>query len=100
MARLEGDGMKLFVANLSYGVSSEELQTAFEECGNVKSAQVVTDRDTGRSRGFGFVEMSSQDEADAAIKSLNGKSLKGREILVKRAESKSHEGRPPRRRDS
>ncbi|MBS0623890.1 MAG: RNA-binding protein [Verrucomicrobia bacterium] len=84
--------MKLFVANLSYGVTSEELQAAFEECGNVKSAQVVTDRDTGRSRGFGFVEMSSQEEAQSAMKNLNGRALKGREILVKPADNK-----PPRR---
>ena len=84
--------MKLFIANLSYGVTSEELQATFEECGSVVSAQVVTDRETGRSRGFGFVEMGSADEGQSAIKTLNGRSLKGREILVKPAESK-----PPRR---
>lgn len=84
--------MKLFVANLAYGVTSEELRTAFEECGSVTDAQVVQDRETGRSRGFGFVTMGSQEEAQSATKTMNGRNVKGREILVKPAENK-----PPRR---
>jgi len=84
---------KLFVANLSYDVTDEELRSAFEECGIVISAQVITDRNTGRPRGFGFVEMESEDAANAAIETLNGRKLQGREIVVKVAENK-----PPRRR--
>jgi RNA recognition motif-containing protein len=85
--------MKLFVANLSYDVGDEELRNAFEECGSVANAQVITDRATGRSRGFGFVEMESEEGMNAAIETLNGRNLQGREIVVKVAENK-----PPRRR--
>jgi len=85
--------MKLFVANLSYDVTDEVLRNAFEECGPVANAQVIMDRNTGRSRGFGFVEMETEDGMNAAIETLNGRNLEGREIVVKVAENK-----PPRRR--
>lgn len=73
----------LYVGNLSYSVTSDDLQDAFGQYGTVTSAQVVMDRETGRSRGFGFVEMS--DGADAAIDALNGADLKGRNISVNEA---------------
>jgi len=80
--------MKLFVAKLDYGVTSDELQTVFEEYGNVSSCTVVTDRDTGRSKGFGFVEMDNDADAMAAIKQLDGSELRGRQLVVKQAEDK------------
>ncbi|MHB0961017.1 MAG: RNA recognition motif domain-containing protein [Pirellulaceae bacterium] len=73
----------LYVGNLSFSVTSDSLRTAFEEFGTVKSASVVTDRDTGRSRGFGFVEMDNG--AEAAINALNGKDLDGRALTVNEA---------------
>jgi RNA recognition motif-containing protein len=88
--------VKLFVGGLSYSTSSERLREAFAACGAVDSASVVTDRDTGRSRGFGFVEMSTPEDADQAINRLNGSSLDGRTIQVERA--KSPTGGPGERR--
>jgi RNA recognition motif-containing protein len=88
--------VKLFVGGLSYSTSSERLREAFAACGAVDSASVVTDRDTGRSRGFGFVEMSTPEDADQAINRLNGSSLDGRTIQVERA--KSPAGGPGERR--
>lgn len=79
---------KLFVGNLSYDVDQESLKEAFEEYGTVKSAQVIKDRESGRSRGFGFVEMTSDDEARAAIKALDGKDLLGRAIVVNEAKER------------
>ena len=79
--------VKLFVGGLSYSTSSERLREAFAACGSVESASVVTDRDTGRSRGFGFVEMTTPEEADQTINRLNGSSLDGRTIQVERAKS-------------
>lgn len=76
---------KLYVGNLSYDVSNEDLQGIFEEHGSVESAHVVTDRDTGRSKGFGFVEMGSDDEAQAAIDALNGTDSGGRTLTVNEA---------------
>lgn len=76
---------KLFVGNLSYGVTDELLKEFFEGVGTVESAKVITDRETGRSRGFGFVEMSSEDEAKKAIDELNEKELDGRAISVNEA---------------
>jgi RNA recognition motif-containing protein len=73
---------KLYVGNLSFQTSSEELQVLFAQAGTVESASVVEDRETGRSRGFGFVEMASKEEAEAAIKILHGKELLGRELVV------------------
>ncbi len=79
---------KLFVRNLSYNTKDSGLKDAFSRIGTVVSAKVVTDRDTGRSRGFGFVEFSSEDEANRAIKELNGKEVDGREISVALAHAK------------
>jgi cold-inducible RNA-binding protein len=79
--------VKLFVGGLSFSTSTERLREAFAACGNVESASVVTDRDTGRSRGFGFVEMATNEEAEQAINKLNGTSLDGRTIQVEKAKS-------------
>jgi len=78
-------GKKIYVGNLAYGVSSSDLQQMFEEFGTVQSAQVIMDRDTGRSKGFGFVEMGSDAEAQKAIDALNGKSVDGRNLTVNEA---------------
>ncbi len=83
-------GKKLFVGNLSFDTTSAELEALFSEVGTCESATVVTDRDTGRSRGFGFVEMSSASEAGQAISTLNGREVGGRQINVN--ESKPREG--------
>lgn len=74
--------MNIYVGNLAYGVTQDELRDAFGAYGRVESANLITDRDTGASKGFGFVEMPSNAEADAAIKSLNGTPLKGRNMKV------------------
>ena len=90
-------GKKLFVGNLSFDTTSAELETLFSEVGTCESASVVTDRDTGRSRGFGFVEMSSSTEAGQAIETLNGRDVGGRQINVNEAkprEGGSNGGRP------
>jgi RNA recognition motif-containing protein len=79
--------VKLFVGGLSFSTSTDRLREAFAACGNVESASVVTDRDTGRSRGFGFVEMATNEEAESAISKLNGTSLDGRTIQVEKAKS-------------
>ena len=76
---------KLFVGSLPFSTSSETLHRLFAEAGTVESATVVTDRDTGQSRGFGFVEMATAEEADAALKKLNGHSLDGRQLTVELA---------------
>jgi cold-inducible RNA-binding protein len=86
---------KIFVGNLTFDTTSADLQTLFSEHGTCESATVVTDRDTGRSRGFGFVEMSSASEADKAISTLNGRDVGGRQINV--SEAKSREGGNDRR---
>jgi RNA recognition motif-containing protein len=78
-------GKKLYVGNLSYDVSSADLDQMFAAHGTVESADVIIDRDTGRSKGFGFVEMSSDDEAQAAISALDGKDHGGRVIKVNEA---------------
>ena len=77
--------MNIFVARLDYDTSSEDLQTLFEQYGEVDTAKVIMDRDTGRSKGFGFVEMPNDDEGYAAIEALNESELDGREIVVKKA---------------
>ncbi|MEN6302074.1 MAG: RNA-binding protein [Armatimonadia bacterium] len=84
--------MRLYVGNLSYTTTEESLREAFEEYGTVESAAVITDRDTGRPRGFGFVEMPNDDEAQRAIDGLNGQQLDGRPLTVNEAQA-----RPPRR---
>jgi cold-inducible RNA-binding protein len=76
---------KLYVGNLSYGTADNDLQTLFETHGAVRSAQVIMDRDTGRSKGFGFVEMENDQEAQAAIGALNGKEVDGRALTVNEA---------------
>jgi RNA recognition motif-containing protein len=85
-------GKKLYVGNLSYGVNSSDLQKMFEEYGTVESAQVIMDRDTGRSKGFGFVEMGSDQEAQAAIAALSGKEMDGRTLTVNEARPKEGGG--------
>lgn len=77
--------MKIYVGNLSYSTSEEGLEAAFSEFGTVDSADIIVDRNSGRSRGFGFVEMSNDDEATAAIEGLNGKDLDGRNLTVNKA---------------
>jgi RNA recognition motif-containing protein len=85
---------KLYVGNLSYAMTASDLQQLFEQHGTVQSAQVCTDRDTGRSKGFGFVEMDSNQEAEAAIQALNGVDINGRPLTVN--EAKPREDRGPR----
>jgi cold-inducible RNA-binding protein len=77
--------MKIYVGNMSYNVNSEELRTMFAEFGGVESAEVIIDRSTNRSKGFGFVEMSDDEEAKAAINGLNGKEMDGRTLNVSEA---------------
>lgn len=87
--------MNIYVGNLAYGVTEDELRTAFEQFGEVSRVNVITDRDTGRSKGFGFVEMPDNAEADAAIKALNDTAMSGRNIKVNQA--RPREERPARR---
>lgn len=101
-------GAKLYVGNLPYNVTEERLQQHFAQHGSVISARIITDKFTGRSKGFGFVEMSSEQEAEKAIAALNGTDFEGRNIVVSEArpqaprDSRSGPGgfgssRPPRR---
>ena len=83
---------KLYVGNLSYGTTDSDLRSMFEEFGSVESTQVIMDRETGRSKGFGFVEMGSQQEAEAAIKALNGKDMDGRALTVNEAKPREDRG--------
>jgi RNA recognition motif-containing protein len=85
---------KLYVGNLSYSVRDDDLQQQFSVFGHVQSAKVMMERDTGRSKGFGFVEMSSAEEAQAAIEGLHGKNMGGRDLTVNIA--RPMEARPPR----
>lgn len=85
-------GNKLYVGNLSYNVGDSELQELFSTFGTVSSAKVITDRDTGRSKGFGFIEMGTNDEANAAIAALNGKEIDGRALTVNEAKPKTDNG--------
>ena len=78
-------GRKLYVGNLAYGVTDSDLEQLFEAHGTVQSAQVIMDRDTGRSKGFGFVEMGSDQEAQAAIAALSGQQVDGRSLTVNEA---------------
>ena len=86
---------KLYVGGLSYSTSEESLKNAFAQAGTVSTASIVMDKMTGRSRGFGFVEMSSDDEADKAIEMWNGKEFEGRTLTVN--EARPMGDRPPRR---
>jgi len=85
-------GKKLFVGNLSFDTTSADLEALFAQIGSCESAAVITDRATGRSRGFGFVEMSSASEAEKAIAELNGKELHGRAISVNEARERQGGG--------
>ena len=84
--------MKLYVGNLSFDVNQDDLSELFSAAGTVESASVVTDRDTGRSRGFGFVEMSSKEEGEAAIAQFNGSEVNGRSLTVNEAKPKESRG--------
>jgi RNA recognition motif-containing protein len=88
--------MNIYVGNLAYGVTQDELREAFGAYGTIESVNLITDKFTGESKGFGFVEMSSNSEADAAIKGLNETSLKGRNMKVNQAKPRSD--RPSRGR--
>jgi len=88
-------GTKLYVGGLPYSTSERELEDLFAEHGTVASARVITDRMTGRSRGFGFVEMTTSEEAEKAVNHLNGASLEGRSLVVN--EAKPREESAPRR---
>jgi RNA recognition motif-containing protein len=85
-------GSKLYVGNLNYEVTGSDLEQLFSQHGTVQSAEVIADRDTGRSKGFGFVQMGSDDEAQAAISALNGQQHGGRALTVN--EAKPREDRP------
>ena len=84
--------MKLYVGNLGYGVTNTDLETMFAPFGKVESAQIIMDRDTGRSKGFGFVEMKDSKEATAAINGLNGKEVDGRTLTVNEARPREERG--------
>ena len=88
-------GKKLYVGGLSYSTTEEALQAAFAQAGTVESAKIITDRMSGRSKGFGFVEMATPEEAQAAIDLWNGKEFEGRTLTVN--EARPLEERPPRR---
>jgi len=88
--------MNIYVGNLSWNTDDRELADAFGKHGHVESARVMTDRETGRSRGFGFVEMPNDDEARAAIAALNGTDLDGRNIKVNEARPREERPRRPR----
>ena len=85
-------GNKLYVGNLGYGIGDSDLEKLFTTYGTVRSAQVIKDRDSGRSKGFGFVEMGSDQEAQAAITALNGKEIDGRTLAVNEARPKEGGG--------
>ena len=82
-------GRRLYVGNLAWGVTDQDLQDLFAEAGTVDNAQVIMDRATNRSRGFGFVEMGTDEGAEAAVKRLNGRDIKGRPIRVNEAQARS-----------
>ncbi len=84
--------MKLYVGNLSFQTTSEDLQQLFAQAGTVESASVVEDRDTGRSRGFGFVEMASKEEGEKAIEQFNGTDMNGRNLTVNEARPREDRG--------
>ena len=91
-------GNRLYVANLAYQTSESELEELFQQCGTVSSVQIVMDRDTNRSRGFGFITMASDGEAQSAIERLNGYDLGGRQLRV--SEARPREERPPQQKRS
>ena len=89
--------MKLFVGNLPFSMTQEDLEALFGESGAVTSVNVITDRFSGKSRGFGFVEMENQEEAQAAIERLNGSDLQGRPLTVNEARPQRERSQGPRR---
>jgi RNA recognition motif-containing protein len=91
--------MNIYVGNISWDLTDGELKTAFEAHGQVSTAKIVTDKYTGKSRGFAFVEMPEKSEAEAAISNLNGKDLKGREIVVNEARPRTEGSRGGGRRN-
>jgi len=84
--------MKLYVGNLSFNTSTQDLETMFGEIGTVESTNIIEDRETGRSRGFGFVEMSTKEEGQNAISTLNGKEIDGRALTVNEAKPRESNG--------
>jgi RNA recognition motif-containing protein len=90
--------MKLYVGNLAYSVTQDDLQELFGEFGSASSVELIIDRNSGQSKGFGFVEMPSNSEADVAIKALNGKNFKGRPLKVNQAQPRADKPRRPPRR--
>ena len=84
--------MKLYVGNLAFQTSSDDLQQLFSQAGTVESASVIEDRETGRSRGFGFVEMATKEEGNAAIEKFNGQELDGRALNVNEAKPRENRG--------
>jgi len=84
--------MKLFIGGLSWDTTEESMRTAFEEYGEVVEARVITDRDTGRSRGFGFLTFANREDAQKAIEQMNGQALDGREIRVDEAKERAPRG--------
>ena len=85
--------MKIYVGNMPYSVTSEDLAKLFEEYGRVQDSQVITDRETGRSKGFGFIDMPDNAEADEAIKALNATQLQGRQLTVNQARPRRERSR-------
>ena len=83
---------KLYVGNLSFGITGDDLQEHFAQAGTVESVKIIEDRETGRSRGFGFVEMSSSEEAQAAIEQFNGQDFEGRNLVVNEARPREEGG--------
>jgi len=88
--------MNIYVGNISFQLSESGLEAAFSEFGTVDSARIITDRDTGRSKGFAFVEMPNQSEGETAVQELNGKELEGRELKVNEARPREDRPRRPR----
>lgn len=86
----------IFVAKLDYGITQEQLKSSFEQYGRVNKVTIATDKETGRSKGFAFIEMQNDEEAQQAISALNGSSMNGREIAVKKADDRSSDNRPKR----
>lgn len=84
--------MKLYVGNISFDTTEQDLEELFGEIGTVQSANIITDRDTGRSRGFGFVELSSQEEGENAIAEFDGKEIDGRNLKVNEAKPRENRG--------
>ena len=92
--------MKIYVGNIAFNTTEDDLQEAFQQFGSVTSAAVITDRHTGRSKGFGFVEMDNDEEARTAISTLNGQEVGGRRVVVSEARPREEGASRPPRRDS